>query len=182
MNEQEVIAQLEEAEREWNQAKRSFAEKKRQLVEAETNVVNCKIAYDRAKEVWRIHKATTPKYEANKRDESIEQFRKDHSDVVEFAKQRDLHRDDPCCCGHPMHEGRICGARKEVDNGRYIVGCLCSEHIPTCCCGHMMHEGRMCGACPHGKESPMLCGVCREVGGISVGCRCDGHDPSEEFV
>jgi hypothetical protein len=131
MTEEELILQLQEAEKEWHQAKRSFAEMKKKLTDAETKVVDSKIALDRAKEAWRIHKATTPKYETNRRDEDIEQFRKDHPDIVAEALERDLHRNDPCCCGHPMHEGRTCGARKFVDNGRYIVGCCCDGHDPS---------------------------------------------------
>ena len=92
MNEQELAAQLQETEKELHQAKLVLAEAKRRCTDAETQVIDLKIHRDRIKEKLRVCCARTPQPEDVRRDEVIEQFRKDHPELVEMAKQRDLDR------------------------------------------------------------------------------------------
>lgn len=92
MKEQDLIKQLEEAEKELNQAKRRLAEAKKVWTDAETKVIDAKIHMQRAKEALRAHRAQTPKYDPDSRDEAIAQFRKDYPEVVEMARQRDLNK------------------------------------------------------------------------------------------
>lgn len=88
--EKDILLKLDEAEKEFQLAQRSLSEAKKRWTEAETKLINAKIYRDRIKEELRVHRATTPKYEPNKRDDDIEQFRKNHPELVEWAKERDL--------------------------------------------------------------------------------------------
>lgn len=92
MSEQELIDQLTEAEKELAQAQNRLASAKKIWTEAETKLIDAKIHLERVKEALRAYRACTPKYEPSLRDESIEQFRKDHPELVEMAKQRDLNK------------------------------------------------------------------------------------------
>jgi uncharacterized protein YdiU (UPF0061 family) len=92
MKEQELVSKLDEAEDELKLAQRALAEAKKRWTDAETLVIDCKIHRDRMKNKLRDFRAVTPKYEPTKRDEDIEQYRKNNPEVVEMARQRDLNR------------------------------------------------------------------------------------------
>ncbi len=92
MSEQELVDQLNDAEKELAQAQSKLASAKKVWTEAETKLIEAKIHLERVKEALRAFRARTPKHEPTLRDETIEQFRKDHPELVEMAKQRDLNK------------------------------------------------------------------------------------------
>jgi DNA repair exonuclease SbcCD ATPase subunit len=108
MNENDLLKQLEEAEKELQYAQKDLAEAKSRWTDAETKLIGAKIHRDRVKESLRVYRATTPKYESNRRDEDIEQFRKDHPELVEWAKERDLNRQWCPECGGVDHHSEGC--------------------------------------------------------------------------
>lgn len=95
MDEQELLKKLANAEIGLAEAKKGFAEAKRALTNAETNLVNAKLHRDRVKEELRVYRAITPKYDPDRRDQEIEQFRQDNPEIMEFIKQRDGVEEEP---------------------------------------------------------------------------------------
>jgi hypothetical protein len=89
VTEQELINNLEEADREVVDAKKVLAEAKKRWTDAETDLIGAKINRDRAKETLRVYRNVTPKCDPDQRDLELERFRAEHPELVEFARQRD---------------------------------------------------------------------------------------------
>lgn len=87
--EQEIVAELAEAEKEWLDAKRSQAAAKKRWTESETKLVNVSVHMSRLKEELRVLRNRNPIQDPTLRELEIEKFRKDNPEIVEYAKLRD---------------------------------------------------------------------------------------------
>lgn len=94
MDEKTLISQIEIAEKELELSRRTLVIAKKELTNAETRVIENKIHVERLKESLRAFRARTPKYESSIRDEDIKKFRNDFPELVEWAKQRDLNKEN----------------------------------------------------------------------------------------
>lgn len=74
--EQELLEKVSDSEREYKEACDRLTEAKKRWTDAETQVIEAKLARDRSKEELRVHRATTVKYEMTPEEEDIERFRK----------------------------------------------------------------------------------------------------------
>lgn len=89
MTEQELLDALSKADRAYAEAKGKLAKAKRAWVDAETVVIETKLARDRLREELRVYRNTTPNYAPNARELEIEGFRERNPGMVEYARQRD---------------------------------------------------------------------------------------------
>ena len=89
MNEQQLVELLINAEQTLSDAKEELAEAKMVWLNAETEVVNARVARDRALENLRVFKAADPNVPPDAREMEIERFRQHNPEVVEFARQRE---------------------------------------------------------------------------------------------
>lgn len=94
MNEQEILAAIEAADKEYADAKRAFMDAKRKVLDCETELLNAKLRKERLVEELRINRNTVPSATPEKslRDLDLERFRAEHPELVEWARQRDLKR------------------------------------------------------------------------------------------
>ena len=91
--EEELLQQLAEAEKEYEQAKKALARAKRLILSAETEVINRKIQLEKIQETVRVFKCTSPSNpEITLHQQEIIRFREDHPELVEFAKERDRNK------------------------------------------------------------------------------------------
>jgi hypothetical protein len=90
VNEQQLAELLINAELTLAEAKEELAKAKMVWLDAETEVVNARIARDRALENLRVFRNTDPNIPPDAREMEIQRFRKANPEVVEFAKERDL--------------------------------------------------------------------------------------------
>lgn len=89
MTDEELLKQLDDADYEYQEAKRKLARLKKEYVDAETVLINCKLHKDRVVEALRVHMATTPRHEKSLQDLEIDRFRETYPELVEWAKLRD---------------------------------------------------------------------------------------------
>lgn len=82
---------FEEANLEWENAKRALAEAKKKLLTAENNVINCKINRDNMKESLRQHLASTHQFDLvdHERTVEINDFRNRFPELCDMANSRD---------------------------------------------------------------------------------------------
>lgn len=92
MTDEELLKQLDNADYEYQDAKRKLARLKKECIDAETILINCKLHKDRVVEALRVHMATTPRPEKSLQDLEIERFREMYPDICAMAKQRDKDR------------------------------------------------------------------------------------------
>ncbi len=93
MSDQELLQQLDDADYEYQEAKRKLARLKKECMDAETVLINCKIHKEKVVEALRVHMNTTPRLEKSLQDLEIERFRETHPELVEWARQRDEHKE-----------------------------------------------------------------------------------------
>ena len=93
MTDQELLQQLDNADYEYQEAKRKLARLKKEYMDAETVLINCKLHKERVVEAIRVHMATTPRPEKSLQDLEIERFRETYPELVKWAKQRDEHKE-----------------------------------------------------------------------------------------
>ncbi len=79
--EQELLEKVSDSEREYKEACDRLTEAKKRWTDAETQVIEAKLARDRSKEELRVYRATTPteqlmNFELSPEEADIERFRK----------------------------------------------------------------------------------------------------------
>jgi hypothetical protein len=89
MTEQEIIEKLALADKEVQDAKKALADARRRWTDAETNLISAKLHWERTKEELRVHRNTVPRSDPSRRDQEVEQFRKDNPEIVQWARERD---------------------------------------------------------------------------------------------
>ena len=89
MDEQQLLAALAQADRNYEDAKYKMAQAKRLWIDAESMVLETKLAYERLQERLRVYRKTTPGSFLESREADIEGYRERNPEVVEFARQRD---------------------------------------------------------------------------------------------
>lgn len=89
MNEQEILAAIAKADKDFAAAKEKLSRAKRVWLDAETIVIETKLARDRLRERLRVYRNITPTHILDLRELDIEGFRERNPGMVEFARQRD---------------------------------------------------------------------------------------------
>jgi|SRR5579885_1576306 len=91
MTEEEILKALQEAEKEYANAKRVLAEAKKKWTDAETKLIHAKLHKERLQEELRINRNTVPTANPvpDLREQDIERFRNEHKELCEWAKERD---------------------------------------------------------------------------------------------
>lgn len=89
MTDEELLKQLDDAEFEYQEAKKNLARLNKEYINAETVLINCKLHKERVVETLRVHMATTPRHEKSLQDLEVDRFRETHPEIVEWARQRD---------------------------------------------------------------------------------------------
>jgi hypothetical protein len=90
ITEQDILAQLVEAEREYQDAKRILAEAKKRWLHAETEVINTSLAKERILENLRVHRNTTPQPDTSLRTQEIKYFQEKYPELCAEAFERDM--------------------------------------------------------------------------------------------
>ena len=87
--EQNLQEGLKKAEDDYKEAKRQMTWLKKQLDNAETKLIESKLAMERVQESIRVFNNTTPKPDTTERTAEIKQFRQDNAELCAITTERD---------------------------------------------------------------------------------------------